>query len=234
MRVDARTNRHHLVDNATKCETARFATDANHGHKPPQLVENLGMNVMRSHELLSRRSSRLLIVDVQEKLVAALPQKIHEPLIEACTLLCEGAKLLEVPITATEQYPQGLGPTVASLANFTSDRPSKKKFSAVECTGWPTAGEAIDDRYQIIVAGMETHVCVLQTVLDLLASGYQTYVVIDAVAARRGIDHGVALERIANSGAVITTAESILFEWCETAEAKEFKQISTLIKARSV
>ena len=189
------------------------------------------MNVLRSHELLHRRSSRLLLVDVQEKLVAALDEQIQDRLIEAIRFVCEGARLLDIPVTATEQYPQGLGSTVESLIEFPDSRPSKKRFSAVECTGWPTAAEVTDDRYQIVVAGMETHVCVLHTVLDLLASGYQTYVVVDAVASHGSIDHGVALERMANSGAVITTAEGVLFEWCETAEATEFKQLSNLVKS---
>lgn len=98
--------------------------------------------------------------------------------------------------------------------------------------GWPVAAEVTDDRYQIVVAGMETHVCVLQTVLDLLASGFQTFVVADAVAGRRELDHQVALDRMVNSGAILTTAEAVLFEWCETAEAPEFKQLSALVKSR--
>ena len=186
----------------------------------------------RSHEALNRRSSRLLIVDVQEKLVAALTESVRNPLLEACRLLAEGARLWEIPVTATEQYPSGLGPTVAALTEVVGSRPSKKRFSAVECTGWPTAAEVTDDRFQIVVAGMETHVCVLQTVLDLLASGFQTYVVVDAVAGRRELDHQTALNRMANAGAVLTTAESVLFEWCETAEAPEFKQLSSLVKMR--
>jgi nicotinamidase-related amidase len=200
--------------------------------QPPS--ESQSMNLLRSHELLYRQSSRLLIVDVQERLIAAIDEPVQGPLIEACTFLCDSARLFGVPVTATEQYPQGLGPTVASLAGFAETRPAKKRFSAFESTGWPTAAEVTDDRFQIIVAGMETHVCVLQTVLDLLASGYQTFVVVDAVAARRGIDHGVALERMANSGAVMTTAESVAFEWCETAEAPEFKALSALVKARDL
>ncbi len=192
------------------------------------------MNVLRSHELLNRRCSRLLIVDIQEKLVSALAEEDQDRLVDTCRFLCEGARLLGVPTTATEQYPQGLGSTVASLAPYAESRPSKQRFSAVDCTGWPTAAEATDDRFQIVVAGLETHICVLQTVLDLLAFGYQTYVVIDAVACRGGIDHGVAIERMANSGAIITTAESVLFEWCETADAAEFKLLSSLVKARSL
>lgn len=188
---------------------------------------------LRSPELLHRASSRLLIIDVQEKLVAAFQASSRERLIANCRFLVEGAKLLGVPVTATEQYPQGLGPTVASLAELIAERPAKKRFSAAECLGWPTAAAATEDRFQIVVAGMESHVCVLQTVFDLLASGYQVTVVADAIGARGDIDHQFALERMSNAGASLSTAESVLFEWCESAEAPEFKQLSALIKSRA-
>ena len=192
------------------------------------------MNPLRSHELLSRRSSRLLVVDVQEKLAAAMPPETQRRLFAACHFLCQAAKILQVPVTLTEQYPQGLGPTVPLLTDFAETRIAKKRFSALDCTGWPGAAEVTDDRFQIIVAGMESHVCVQQTVLDLLAAGYQTYVAVDAIAARGQIDHEVAVQRMANSGAIVTTTESVIFEWCETAEAAEFKQISALVKSRGL
>lgn len=189
---------------------------------------------LRSPELLHRASSRLLIVDVQDKLVATMPEATRERLIAGCRFLGEGAKLLGVPTSITEQYPQGLGPTAAALQEFAADRPAKKKFSCVECLNWPAASEAIDDRFQIVVAGMEAHVCVLQTVLDLLAAGYQVYVVADAVASRRDFDQQIALQRMVSSGAILTTAEGVLFEWAETAEAPEFKQLSALVKSRGL
>ena len=189
---------------------------------------------VRSPELLHRQSSRLLIVDVQEKLVATLPDATRERLLGSCRFIAEGARLLCVPTAITEQYPQGLGSTSAVLQEFSGQRPAKKRFSCVECLGWPSAAEATDDRFQIVVAGMETHVCVLQTVLDLLAAGYQVYVVADAVASRRDIDQQIALERLTGSGAILTTAEGVLFEWAETAEAAEFKQLSNLVKSRGI
>ena len=188
----------------------------------------------RSSELLHRASSRLLIVDVQEKLVATLSESTRDRLLNSCRFLAEGAKLLGVPTAITEQYPQGLGPTAAVLREFSAERPAKKRFSCVECLGWPSVAEASDDRFQIVVAGMETHVCVLQTVLDLLSKGYQVYVVADAVASRREIDQQIALERLVGSGAILTTAEGVLFEWAETAEATEFKQLSALVKGRGL
>jgi hypothetical protein len=189
---------------------------------------------LRSSELLRRASSRLLIVDVQDKLIVTLADGTRERLIESCRFLAEGARLLGVPTAITEQYPQGLGSTVANLQQFAPQRPAKKRFSCLECLGWPTAAEADDDRFQIVVAGMETHVCVLQTVLDLLSAGYHVYVVADAVASRREIDQRIALERMTGSGAILTTAESVLFEWAETADTAEFKQLSGLVKARGL
>ena len=188
---------------------------------------------LRSPELLHRASSRLLIVDVQEKLVVALSDVSRKQLIANCRFLAEGATLFGVPVVATEQYPKGLGSTVASLAELIAERPAKTQFSALECTGWGTAAASSDDRFQVVVAGMESHVCVLQTVLDLLAAGYQTFVVADAIAGRRDLDHQFALERMANSGATLTTAEAVLFEWCESAAAPEFKQLSALVKGRA-
>ena len=119
-----------------------------------------------------------------------------------------------------------------TLAELIAERPAKTQFSALECTGWGTAAASSDDRFQVVVAGMESHVCVLQTVLDLLSAGYQTFVVVDAIAGRRDLDHQVALERMANSGATLTSAEAVLFEWCESASAPEFKQLSALVKGR--
>lgn len=189
---------------------------------------------LRSPELLQRASSRLLIVDVQEKLVATLSESTRERLLQSCRFLAEGARILSVPTSITEQYPQGLGATAPTLQEFCLDRPGKKRFSCVECLGWPSAAETTDDRFQIVVAGMETHVCVLQTVLDLLSMGNQVYVVADAIASRREIDQKYALDRMAASGAVLTTAEGVLFEWAESAEAPEFKQVSGLVKNRGI
>lgn len=189
---------------------------------------------LRSSELLHRTTSRLLIVDVQDKLVATLADSTRTQLLDSCRFLADGARLFGIPTAISEQYPQGLGSTVAALREFDPSPPAKKRFSCVECLGWPTAAAAPDDRFQIVVAGMETHVCVLQTVLDLLASGYQTFVVADAVASRRPLDQQVALQRLANSGAVLTTAETVLFEWAETSEVVEFKQLSALVKSRQI
>lgn len=183
---------------------------------------------VRSGDLLARDSSRLLIVDVQEKLLAAVPGR--DRLVAQCGKLMDGAKILGVPTFATEQYPQGLGPTTPVLAERLGTAAAKVRFSCAEVLDWGTAAEQGDQRFQIVVAGMEAHVCVLQTVLDLLAAGYQVFVPADAVASRNEVDHRVALERMIGCGATIVTTESVLFEWCEVAGTPEFKQISQLIK----
>ncbi len=183
---------------------------------------------LRSPDLLSRAKARLLIVDVQEKLMPAIP--VADQLIAHCKKLIEGAGILGIPATGTEQYPKGLGNMVPTLAEHLGELPEKTRFSCAEVLGWQPAAMDIEARDQIIVAGIEAHVCVLQTVLDLLAIGFRVYVPADAVASRKKLDWKIALNRMASHGAVITTTESVLFECCETASAPEFKAISKLVK----
>jgi len=185
---------------------------------------------LRSPELLSRDASRLLIIDVQEKLVPKIANL--DRMLANCRLLIQGAKILSVPVFATEQYPKGLGKLVPELAELL-DKPSEKlRFSCAEVLEWGVAAQTAEDRFQIVVAGMEAHVCVLQTVLDLLATGFQVFVAADAVSSRSELDWQIALERMSTGGATIVTAESVLFEWCEVSGTPEFKQISQLIKDR--
>lgn len=183
---------------------------------------------LRSPELMSRHAARLLIVDVQEKLIPAIP--VREKLVHNCRRLIEAARLFDVPVAATEQYPRGLGGTVRELAELIGDIPDKSRFSCAEVLNWGAAAEQPDDRWQVVVAGMEAHVCVLQTVLDLLSQGYRVFVVADAVASRGKLDWKIALERMAEGGAIITTIESVLFEWCEVSGTPEFKEVSRLVK----
>ena len=185
---------------------------------------------LRSGELLSRGNSRLLIIDVQQKLLPMIP--VAEKLVENCRRLMVGADTLGVPTFGTEQYPKGLGPTTPILADLLDHLPEKLRFSSAEVLNWGMAAEQDDDRDQIVVAGLEAHVCVQQTALDLLAHGYRVFIPADAVASRHQFDWQVALSRLSDSGAIITTTESVLFEWCEAAGTPEFRQISQLIKGR--
>lgn len=183
---------------------------------------------VRSPELLSRDDSRLLVVDVQEKLLPLIPTAPQ--MVANCRKLIDGARILGVPVTATEQYPKGLGPTTPELAEHLGTLLEKLRFSSAEVVGWGFAGDDPAARQKIVVCGIEAHVCVQQTVLDLLAQGYRVYVPADAIASRGELDWRFALDRMAASGAVVTTTESVLFEWCEAAGTPEFKEISRLIK----
>ena len=183
---------------------------------------------VRSNELLSRSESRLLIVDVQEKLMPAI--SVADQLIRNCRRLIQGAKILGVPVSSTEQYPQGLGGTVAELASELDAPAAKVRFSCAECLSWGVAAQQPEERFKLVLAGIEAHVCVQQTALDFIAQGFRVHIPADAVASRHKLDWKMALARMADSGAILTTTESILFEWCEAAGTAEFKQISRLIR----
>lgn len=184
--------------------------------------------ILRSPELVSRRSSRLLIVDMQTRLLPLIRES--ERTIRNCGKLIDGARVLGVPVFATEQYPKGLGPTTPELAGRLETIPEKDRFSCSEVLNWGTAASVEDDRFQVVVAGIEAHVCVMQTALDLIAAGFQVFIPADAVASRGELDWKIALERLSASGATILTTESVLFEWCEVSGTPEFKEISRLVK----
>ena len=184
-------------------------------------------NVSRSLELMLRGDTALLVIDVQEKLVPAIAQGVR--VVWNVRRLIEAAGLLGIPVAAAEQYPQGLGPTVAVLASRLPQRPAKQCFSCRELTAVFTELRSRDVE-KLLLCGIETHVCVQQTALDLMADGWRIYVAVDAVGSRLEIDHQTALRRMEASGAALTTTEAALFEWCETATAPEFKQISRLVR----
>ncbi len=188
---------------------------------------------IRSDELVNRHDSQLLIVDVQEKLMPAFDDKVRQQLIRNLQWLIQFAQRMSVPLSVTEQYPQGLGKTISELGVDDVDKPVKMLFSCAECLNWPAAFDGEQSRPKVIVAGIEAHVCVQQTVLDLLSLGYCVYLPADAVASRFKQDWRRALDRMANSGAIITTTESLLFEWCETSDTDEFKQLSKLLRERT-
>jgi nicotinamidase-related amidase len=181
----------------------------------------------RSPELMSRDQTALLVVDVQERLLPAI--RDHTRVVWNCRRLIDGAGILGIPVAGTEQYPRGLGVTVAPLAERLGELPSKVRFSSAACPGifteWESRG--ID---KVLVCGIEAHVCVQQTVLDLLAHGWRVYVAVDAVGSRFEVDLTTALKRMDSAGATLTTTEATLFEWCEEAGTPEFKRISRLVQ----
>jgi nicotinamidase-related amidase len=178
---------------------------------------------------MSSADTGLLVIDVQEKLVPKIPQA--DTLVRNIGFLIDGARQVGVPIQATEQYPKGLGATVPELASRLPVRPDKLAFS---CCAVPSVVEALEKqgRPKVVLAGIETHVCVQQTALDLLAQGFQVYVAADAVGSRYAVDHEYALRRMERAGAVLVTSETAVFEWVGGAEHPNFKAISKLIQER--
>jgi len=190
--------------------------------------ENQPASLPRSPELMRPADTALLVVDVQERIIREVPH--GNRVIWNCRRLLDGANILGVRTAATEQYSEKLGGTVPDLASrLQGPAPSKLAFSCGACgelfADWQDAGI-----HRVLVCGIETHVCIQQTVLDLMAAGYQVLVAADAVAARHTIDHEIALRRMEASGAILTTTEAALFEWCAVAGTPEFKKISALVK----
>jgi nicotinamidase-related amidase len=168
----------------------------------------------------------LLIVDPQERLLPTIPE--HGRLVWNLDRLLRGAKLMSVPTIATVQYPKGLGPIVAPLRDACPKPVEKLSFSgAVEAVLQWRAEQSLS---QVVIGGIETHVCILQTALDLLAAGVEVFLAVDALGARYELDHRIALERLHGSGITLSTVEGILFEWCETAADEQFKGISAIVR----
>lgn len=179
---------------------------------------------------LDRRTAAVLLVDVQERLTPAMPADALERVVKYATALIEGAKTLGVPVLATEQYPKGLGATLPALARLLpSPALSKVHFSCGADPAFAAALEATG-RKQVVITGMETHVCVFQTARDLVAMGYEVHVCADAVSSRTEEHRKVGLELCREAGAIVTTAETALFDLLHQAATPEFKKVSALVK----
>ena len=166
----------------------------------------------------------LAVIDVQERLLPAIPEAAR--VVARCTRLAAAARLLGVKTVVTEQYPRGLGGTVAALAATLPAASSKMTFSCCGSADFAAAAAGVD---AVVLAGLETHVCVTQTALDLLGRGLVVFVAVDAVASRHALDHEVALRRLEAAGAIPTTSEAVLFEWCRSAEHPRFQEIRRLV-----
>ncbi|MFM8893640.1 MAG: isochorismatase family protein [Planctomycetia bacterium] len=173
-------------------------------------------------------TSLLCVVDIQERLLAAMPD--GSGVVAMATRLAEAARLLGVRGILTEQYPRGLGPTPADLAARLPPAISKMSFSCRGCEAFASAVPA--DVESVLLCGLETHVCILQTALDLLADGLTVFVAVDAVTSRRALDHEYGLRRLEASGALLTTSEAVLFEWCRSADDPRFQAVRRLVVAR--
>jgi nicotinamidase-related amidase len=179
--------------------------------------------------ILKRDDALLVIVDIQERLAVAMTEK--ERVVTNTLHLVESAKLLGVPILITEQYSKGLGPTLPEVRNAVQSYAPIEKIT-FSCCGEKFFMEAVQEteKKQIILVGMETHVCVLQTCIDLLQNGYFVHVVSDAICSRTKQNYKTAIEYMRDAGAVITCTETVLFQLQVKAGTEEFKAISKRIK----
>lgn len=179
--------------------------------------------------ILNKDDTILLVVDVQDRLVKALDKDI---VVTKSSFLVQAAKILGIPVIVTEQYPKGLGNTIPAIKdNLPEGTPilEKTAFSAVKAEGFMDIINSYDRR-QIVVCGIETHVCVHQSVADLLAQGFEVYVAKDACASRAKYEFKQGVERMEANGAKISCVEIILFEWLQDAKNPNFKEIQSLIK----
>ena len=175
---------------------------------------------------LDRERVVLVVVDIQEAFRKAVPS--FDAVAESAATLVQGAEAMGIPIVVTEQYPKGLGHTVPEVAEHLPDglKPLEKvRFSAAEAEGFDLNG-----RDQVLVCGIETHVCVNQTVLDLLDRGIEVEVVGDAVGSRTDENREMGLHKVEDAGAVLTSVETALFELLGGSDAAEFKQVQALVK----
>ena len=187
---------------------------------------------MNTHPtLLNTLDSVLVIVDMQGKLSAVMPEIDAALMHENTISLLEAAKNLAIPVLVTEQYPQGLGQTEASIRAACPDTTQifeKTSFSCTGASGFMPALEQMKSK-QVILVGEEAHVCIMQTALDLMTLGYQVHVVEDAICARKAEHKFYALQRLQAQNVVITNYESVLFEWLRDAAHPDFKTISQLL-----
>ena len=174
--------------------------------------------------IIDRDRSLLLVVDLQARMVPAIEE--HERVVANVAWLVRAAQRIGVPVAATEQYSKGLGPVVPELRALLPENAigAKTRFSCVasEClVGLPGA-----DRAQVVLAGVEAHVCLLQTALELVEEGKEVYVVADAVGSRRAFDRDVAIARMRQQGVHIVSREMVVFEWLGEADTPLFRAVS--------
>jgi nicotinamidase-related amidase len=181
------------------------------------------MYPMPQPKLARAPDSALVVVDVQERLAAAMPAR--EQVVRTLGVLLEAAARLHIPVFVTEQYPKGLGKTVAEVA-----AKLPPGFVRIEKTSFSGCAVLPLTRPQVVLAGMEAHVCVLQTALDLAAAGREVFVVADAVCSRAEGNYSNALARLQNAGVILTNTESVIFEWLRDAANEQFRPISKLIR----
>ena len=183
--------------------------------------------------VLNREDAVLVVVDVQERLVPAIHRELYERSIRNFKIVIEAAGTLGIPIVLTEQYPKGLGRTVPDVVQALEGKPyeriEKVAFSCGRDEGF-LAAIAKTARRQIVIVGMETHVCVYQTSVDLINAGYEVFVLDDAVSSRFLHNYQSGIASLRDAGAVVVSAETAVFQWMKVACTPEFKKISSLLR----
>ena len=183
---------------------------------------------MNGIEIMEENETILLIIDMQEKLIKGIEKR--KEIIGNIIKLVKATRVLNIETIISEQNSDRLGKT---LENINTDKTynvyNKMSFSCLDCDEL-LRQICSSNKKNVVISGIESHVCVLQTCINLISRGYRTYVVTDAIGSRNVQDHKIALKRLESEGAILTTAESTIFEWCKTADRKEFKVISSIIK----
>ncbi len=186
----------------------------------------------RSGNLLALHNTALVVIDAQQKLLPVIheAERVHKRI----QLMIRGCNVLSIPVVVTQQYPKGLGDTSNEVQMLleSSDIVAREDKTMFSCRSCDDAFASLQQRgiENLILVGIETHICVAQSAMDLMANGFETYVCVDAVGSRKTIDHDTALRRMENAGVVPTTVEAVLFELCEDANHESFKAISTAIR----
>lgn len=182
-------------------------------------------------DLIDAHASVLVLVDYQARLMPAIHNA--DPVIARATVLAQAARLLDIPVIGTEQNPTRLGPNVADLRSQCGITLAKTHFDACADGLLGTLASTKPADAQIVLAGCEAHVCLLQTALGLLRAGRQVWVVANACGSRRPGDHAAAMDRLAHAGATVVTHEMVLFEWLRDCQHPRFRDVLTRIKATS-
>lgn len=179
---------------------------------------------------ITKNNSALIIIDIQSKLFPFISN--YEELEKRCLKLIQGIQIFELPIIITEQYPKGIGNTIESIVQQLGNSYKPIEKLHFSCCGSKEFLEKINklNKQNLIIIGIEAHVCVMQTTLDLLNLNYSSYIIQDCISSRNLNDKNIAIERLRQAGAIVTTYESILFEICKMSGTNEFKEISKIVK----
>lgn len=177
-------------------------------------------------------NSCLLVIDIQTRLTAAMPAKVLDRLKRNSSMLLKTANLLSIPIFVSKQYPKGLGPVEPDIEALLSDNHKHYEKTCFSCANLEHFMQDLENsaRKQVILIGLEAHVCVLQTAIDLHSSGYNVFVVLDAVCSRQRENYENAMQRLQHSGITVCNSESVIFEWLRDAKHQQFKTVSALLR----